>query len=68
MLDDPDSGRHRGRDAIAVCVLAGRAVLDDGDVVTGRGAVAYDGITRHTQPEHENATQSITPGMRMKSA
>jgi hypothetical protein len=30
--------------------------------------VADDRVTGHTQAEHEHATQSITPGMRMKSA
>jgi hypothetical protein len=30
--------------------------------------VTHDGIAGDTEPEHEHAAQSITPGMRMKSA
>ena len=68
MLDDVGAGRERGRDPITVRVLAGRPVLDHRDVVSGRGAMTHDGVAGHTQPEHEDAAQSITPGMRMKSA
>ena len=68
MLDDVGAGGQRGRDPITVRVLAGRPVLDHRDVVSRRGAVTHDGVTGHTQPEHEDAAQSITPGMRMKSA
>ncbi len=68
VLDDRSAGCDGGRDPVAVRVLAGRAVLDHGDVVPGGGAVAHHGVTGHTQPEHEDPAQSITPGMRMKSA
>ena len=68
VLDEGSAHSGGGRYPVAVRVLAGRTVLDHGDVVAGGGAVTHHGVTSHTQPEHENATQSITPGMRMKSA
>ncbi len=68
VLDDVGAGGERGCDPIAVGVLARRAVLDHRDVVSGRGAMTHHGVARHAQPEHEDAAQSITPGMRMKSA
>jgi hypothetical protein len=30
--------------------------------------VAHDGVTGDAEAEHEHAAQSITPGIRMKSA
>jgi hypothetical protein len=37
-------------------------------VVAGGGTVTHDGVAGDPEAEHEHAAQSITPGIRMKSA
>lgn len=66
-LDDLGPCRDRCLEAVPVRVAAGR-VLDDRHVVSRGGAVAYDRFARDTEPDDEHAAQSMTPGMRMKSA
>ncbi len=68
LLHDLGAGGIGGRDSVEVRVVTGRHVFDHDDVIARRGAVAYHGVTGDTEPEHEHAAQSITPGIRMKSA
>ena len=68
-LDDVDPGRPRGRDPLGVPRSPG-PVLDHEHVVAGGVEPADDRLAGHAEAEHDDGAghQSMTPGMRMKSA
>ena len=58
---------HRAPRALAVRVAAG-LVLEHDDVVVGGDRPRNRGVAGGTESDHEDAHQSIAPGMLMKSA
>ena len=56
------------RDARRVRLAGAGGVVEHGDVVAGGAGVRHHRRARRREADHEDAHQSSTPGMRMKSA
>ncbi len=66
-LEQLRAGGHHAPRTLAVRVATG-LVFEDDDVVVGGDRPRDGGVARGTESDHEDAHQSIAPGMLMKSA